>query len=112
MNRNYNRGRAYEYKAKKALELEGWTVIRAAGSHGPYDLIAFKDGQKVLCIQVKATKEAAAIKLLERRFSDQFDENDPQGSFERELWVWHKGSFHVARTFSVAETDRPLDKES
>jgi len=105
MNRNYNRGRAYEYKAKKALEQQGWTVIRAAGSHGPYDLIAFKEGQRVRCIQIKATKVAAGIRLLERRFSDQFEENAPEGAFERELWTWHKAKWH---TFPQEGLDKPL----
>jgi Holliday junction resolvase-like predicted endonuclease len=36
----YRRGRAYEYKVKKQLEREGWTVLRTAGSHGLFDLIA------------------------------------------------------------------------
>jgi len=39
---NYERGRAYEYKIKKQLEGEGWTVVRTAGSHGPFDLISIK----------------------------------------------------------------------
>lgn len=37
----YRAGRAYEYKCKKALEAEGWTVLRTAGSRGDADLVAY-----------------------------------------------------------------------
>ena len=41
-NRNYNKGRAYEYKIKKRYEKLGYTVFRTAGSHSPADLIALR----------------------------------------------------------------------
>ena len=41
-NKQYVRGRAYEYKVKRKLEKEGWLVIRSAGSHSLFDLIAIK----------------------------------------------------------------------
>lgn len=41
-NKNYLRGRRLEYKIKHDYEREGWTVMRTAGSHGPYDLIAIR----------------------------------------------------------------------
>ena len=42
-NKNYNNGRAKEYRIKKKLEAEGWFVIRSAGSHSIVDLIALKN---------------------------------------------------------------------
>jgi hypothetical protein len=42
-NSKYVRGRAYEYKVKRQLESEGWTVLRSAGSHGYFDLTAIKE---------------------------------------------------------------------
>ena len=39
---NYRKGRSYEYRIKKKLEKEGWLVIRSAGSHSLFDLIAIK----------------------------------------------------------------------
>ena len=39
-NKGYLKGRAFEYDMKKLLEREGYVVTRAAGSHGPHDLIA------------------------------------------------------------------------
>ena len=66
-NRNYLRGRAHEYQVKKELEKDGWLVIRAAGSHGLFDLVAIKqpsnyishkNGQ-ILLIQCKTGKSYA-----------------------------------------------------
>ena len=39
---NYRRGRAKEYRTAEKLREEGWTVLRTAGSHGEFDLIAIK----------------------------------------------------------------------
>ncbi len=52
MNKNYLRGRRFEYAAKKYLEDKGWIVMRTAGSHGPFDIIAIKDG-RILLLQLK-----------------------------------------------------------
>lgn len=52
----YQRGIALEYKIKKLLEHEGWTVLRTAGSHGEYDLIAYKN-REVIFIQLKRKAE-------------------------------------------------------
>lgn len=38
---NYERGRNYEYRCKKKLEADGWTVLRTAGSHGAADLVCY-----------------------------------------------------------------------
>lgn len=45
MTSNYDRGRALEYRARDALRADGYLVVRAAGSKGPADLLAFKPGQ-------------------------------------------------------------------
>ena len=39
-NKNYIKGRAFEYTIKKKLEAEGWTVWRTPGSKSKTDLIA------------------------------------------------------------------------
>lgn len=36
----YRRGVAKEYRIKAKLEKEGWIVLRMAGSHGSFDLVA------------------------------------------------------------------------
>ena len=53
-NRNYQRGRAKEYRIKKRYEFFGYEVLRTAGSHGFADLIAIDRKKKViLFIQCK-----------------------------------------------------------
>ena len=43
MNRNYKNGREKEYRTRKKLLEDGWeVVVRSAGSHSPFDLIAVK----------------------------------------------------------------------
>jgi len=39
-NKNYIRGRQFEYRVKKELEMLNDLVMRTAGSHSPFDLIA------------------------------------------------------------------------
>lgn len=48
----YRRGRDFEYRTKKKLEDAGFLVVRAAGSKGPADLVAFKEGE-LLFVQCK-----------------------------------------------------------
>jgi Holliday junction resolvase len=52
-NKNYVRGRAFEYKIATFMRRKGYFVIRAAGSHGVSDLVAMKKGEKPLLIQCK-----------------------------------------------------------
>lgn len=42
-NKNYQRGRRFEYKIKNKLESLGFVVLRTSGSHGFADLVALKD---------------------------------------------------------------------
>ena len=51
----YRLGRRLEYRIKKLLEEFGYEVIRSAGSHGRWDLVAVKD-KIVRLIQVKKGK--------------------------------------------------------
>ena len=51
---NYRNGRAYEYLIRDALEADGYSCIRAAGSKGKADLVCLKLGE-VLLVQVKRT---------------------------------------------------------
>ena len=69
------------------MEKLGYQVIRAAGSHGPWDLIAIKEGEPVRCIQIKRTKTSRGVKLLHSKFTPQVDYN-PSQHYNHELWVW------------------------
>ena len=59
MNRNYKNGREKEYRTRKKLLEAGWdVVVRSAGSHSPFDLIAVKRPQvgaagQLLLVQCK-----------------------------------------------------------
>lgn len=65
VNKNYVKGRTFEYKIKKQFEDKGYLVFRTAGSHSVADLIAFpklgdwfrgkKLGYVPILIQCKAT---------------------------------------------------------
>jgi len=61
-NRNYRKGIKAEYRLKRALEEQDWVVVRSAGSHGFWDLVAFrfKPGfVDILLLQVKASEPPA-----------------------------------------------------
>jgi len=65
----YRRGVYFERRVRLDMEGRGWWVIRAAGSHGPADLVALKVGEPPLLIQVKADalphkKEGIALAAL------------------------------------------------
>ncbi len=71
MTRSRAKGTRLELIAKRRLESKGYAVIRAAGSHGPFDLVALKRNSsgargtshaskadpEVLCVQVKANRK-------------------------------------------------------
>jgi hypothetical protein len=96
-NKNYRKGVAIERKAKDLLEILGYTVIRAAGSHGPWDLIAVKEGSTspVRCIQVKSCPTLVGAKRLLAKYQRP---NLPSGfqPYQHELWIWidRKGWLH------------------
>jgi len=46
-NRNYARGRDFEYVVKRKLEAEGWTVWRTPGSKSRADLIAIRGYRRI-----------------------------------------------------------------
>lgn len=98
---NYRRGRAAEYELKKKLEKEGYTVLRTAGSHGPFDLIAYTDDDSnpVRFIQVKTTKsESVKDQLLNagKDTSLELSGGDPSAwpTYTQELYVKQGGKWY------------------
>ena len=79
-NKNYNRGRAFEYRVKKHLEDRGYLVVRSAGSKSPFDLVAIPTKEyeedngfsNVLLIQCKY---GAKISKKERDKITNIDDN-------------------------------------
>jgi len=63
-NRNYVRGRSYEYGALSSLKKDGWMAARSAASHGAVDVFAAKEG-KVLLVQVKSGRARATKEELD-----------------------------------------------
>ena len=51
-NVNYVQGRSREYRTMKLLEAAGYECIRAAGSHGTWDVVGVNNSSIVL-VQVK-----------------------------------------------------------
>lgn len=84
---NYRRGVRAEYLMKHDLEALGWTVLRMAGSHGAFDLVAIKPGHPVRLIQVKSGSAA----LPERPLPE-----STCSAYVQELWVRQRGSWHQA----------------
>ena len=69
-NPNYQAGRRFEYLRKRTWENRGFIVLRTAGSHGAYDLIAIaKDGTPpIYLIQCKRTRSKSEAKRLMNSF--------------------------------------------
>lgn len=68
MSTNYQRGAAFELRVKHHLEVNGYEVIRSAGSHSIIDLIALKPGQ-LLIIQCKASEKPALLPADRQRLT-------------------------------------------
>lgn len=70
-NKNYLRGRAFEYRRKAFWKEKGWTVLRTAGSKGPYDLILLNEGTyEVRFLQLKRVKTPAEAKRMFEKFKE------------------------------------------
>lgn len=84
----YERGRDNEYRAQRDLTAEGYTTLRAAGSHGPADVIAW-NADHIRFIQIKS---------YDQRQTDYGNDiakladliTPPNAS--RELWIRKKGT--------------------
>ncbi len=76
------KGARAERRARAMLEAAGWAVVRAGGSLGPFDLVAFSQAGLRL-IQVKCNRPA---RPAERAALARFD-NLPAGA-TREVWLF------------------------
>ena len=65
---NYQSGVRFERERKAAYEDLGYTVLRTAGSHGPYDLVCVREGYAVLLIQCKLVKDETTAKRTYRQW--------------------------------------------
>lgn len=67
-NKNYKSGRAFEYETQKRWEEKGYATIRASGSHGQFDVVAFRSDRKPEFIQCKVCNDEAEAKRLLKQF--------------------------------------------
>jgi len=66
VNKNYNRGRQFEYRVKKNLEDKGYLVVRSAGSKSPLDLVGISLGRMYPEVVLVQCKYGAKISKKER----------------------------------------------
>jgi predicted RNA binding protein YcfA (HicA-like mRNA interferase family) len=68
MNKKYIKGRNFEYQINKILSKSGFQTIRSAGSHGLFDIIAFKKlGDEIMTIFIQAKSYKKSSKLDTRK---------------------------------------------
>ena len=86
-NKNYIKGRRLEYEVMKALAEEYPVVMRTAGSHGMFDVIAV--GRDTLFIQVKSGKYEST-KALAGILDADLDKSN-----RYEVWWKEKGKWMI-----------------
>ncbi len=89
----YCTGYRAERRARSELKKQGYYVMRAGGSRGPFDLAAFsRDHIKLIQVKVRAFGQKKEYKQ-ERRNLSYVPVPD---NVEKELWAWEKhGKWHV-----------------
>lgn len=95
MNRQYQKGRRWEYTAMNKLRRDGWVVSRSAASHGAVDVFAAKGG-RLLLVQVKSGRARVKKEELEELVRWARESN---GDAE----VWHfksRGKFERRRVYA------------
>lgn len=94
----YERGKRMERQAVEDLEALGYGAQRTAGSHGPFDVIAW-DESMVMLIQVKRSDEspyfAQLIEEARIAWEDLPIPEDPH--ILRYLWIRYGGTWHKFR---------------
>lgn len=85
-NANYRAGRAFEYRRKKFYEAQGFTVLRTAGSHGPFDLVLIAPNVHVTLVQCKKTPSQTIAQLLIRKFATN-PPLPPSGKYRQQIDV-------------------------
>lgn len=88
----YKVGYRAEIRARKLLESWGFTVVRAAASKGPFDLLAF-DQTKMMLVQVKVCPHGKIP--LYNTIRKELAVVPAPANCRKELWVWERrGGFH------------------
>jgi hypothetical protein len=81
------KGNIAEWKAKKVLINEGYTVYISKGSHGAADLIAFNNVETRL-IQVKSTRYTNLLwEIIYKKDIDRLKKEITPQNYKKELWI-------------------------
>lgn len=67
-NNNYIAGRRFEYECMAYWRELGYKTIRAAGSHGEADIVAYRPDRKPELVQCKLTKTESTGRALLKQF--------------------------------------------
>jgi hypothetical protein len=97
-NRNYLRGRRFEYERQASWRAQGYIVLRTAGSKGPFDLIAVRSGSIPIFIQCKSVSRLCEAARLIRDFRAS-PSLQPSGHYRQALEVKVVGSSNVDQVF-------------
>ena len=89
---NYRRGTEKERQAMKELERVGYTAMRTAGSHGPFDVIAVAP-QGIRLIQIGRVKKGNSYTGKLREAIEEIQDIPTPTGASKEVWIWrdHKG---------------------
>lgn len=92
----YAAGRRAEYKCLAHLRDHGWRAVRTAGSHGPFDVIAWA-GHDILFIQVKKVSSVARLHnaLEQSRITWAKADLTHTTSVRLETWIRLKGYWYI-----------------
>ena len=94
-NANYIAGRDLEYKVMKDWNEKGYDCVRAAGSHGKFDVVAFRHDRKPEFIQCKRVIEKSEAKRLMTEFRSL---HVPSTFYHQVMAVKIKGSSEILST--------------
>lgn len=89
MNKNYEAGRRVEYSVIKSWKEQGYSCIRASGSKGLYDLIAFRVDRKPEMVQCKRVSTPPEANRLANKFRN---ETMPSSFYHQSMAIQVKGS--------------------
>jgi Holliday junction resolvase len=63
-NKNRRKGDYFERRTRDALEADGWVVIRSAGSFGPADLWAMREGRTAWLVSCKTNGYLSRVETI------------------------------------------------
>lgn len=96
MSSPYITGRRLEHKCVAEMRKQGFGAQRTAGSHGPFDVVAWSR-DVVYFIQVKKVATVGGLRKARRQahaaWRDQPQPHFP--SIHRELWCWHEHTWII-----------------